>query len=459
MPRRAAVKAVVPLTALALVGLTACQKSDDADSKPSASASADAGQNSADKSPASDDQLSAVLLDGKDVPTGYTAGQIKTERDDKSDMTADPAECGALNGLGGADPVGHAERSYATGGKDPESDDSVRVSVNSAPHDQLKAQFDAAMAALKNKKCSTYQLVQGSTTVSTTVVEVKNAPFGKDSVTYKVTLTGPDNRSLAIAVNTIVLKGTTGLAVSSFATPGMGDPADTAPWVTAQLAKLDALASGGASGKPKAPSGKPSGTAAPSNGKNQPTSDQLSGALLNKQEITADLSMGETSTTRPTDEPTQVSDTRCAPLTKSSVESSATGYAEATYMKAAAGGGTPTEGVITSLASQSHPFLKQEFDNYVTALKACPAFTETKADGSVEKYTVTDVTVGNYGTDSVAFRLRADSPKDGRLYAFIVLSVQGTVSTQMTAFATNGPAAEPTNMITGQLEKVAELTR
>ncbi|MGA4543917.1 hypothetical protein ACPA54_28405 [Uniformispora flossi] len=456
MPRRAAIKAVVPLTAIALVGLTACQKSDDAKSTPSASVSASAGKDkSADAAPATDDQLSAVLLDGKDIPAGYTGGKVTTERQDKSNLKTTPAECGVLNGINGPEPVGYAERSYATGGKDPEGDDSVQVSLSTASRDKLKTQFDSAVAALKT--CAQYNITKGTDApVTTVIVDVKNAPFGKDSVTYRVSLVGAQHQGLAVATITVVLKGTTGMSVMSIA--AVGEPADPTPFVTTQLAKLDALAKGGATDKPKS-SAKPSSSATPSNGKNQPSTEALTTALLNKQEIPAEYEARDPSTDRPTEESKQVSDSRCAKITQYTVERAATGYVEQAYAKPAPSGGQSTEGVFTWLASQSNAFLMQEFDNYVTALKACPAFTETASDGTVDKYTITDVTTGNYTPDSVTFRVRDDNSKDGRAYLFVVVAVQGTVMTQVQSVATNGPAVEPTNMITGQLDKVAALTR
>ncbi|NUS57216.1 MAG: hypothetical protein HOV66_20515 [Streptomycetaceae bacterium] len=459
MPRRAAIKAVVPLTAIALVGLTACQKSDDdAKSTPSASVSADAGKNDANATPPSDDQLSAVLLDGKDIPAGFNGGKVKNDRSDTSGETAAPAECGVLAGIGSPDPVGHAERSYATGGNDPESDDSIRVSMSSAPRDQLKKQLDDAVKALKT--CTVYTVSQGADAITFTVSDVKTAPYGKDSLSYRVTVADASQRAMGTAVNTLVLKGATGLAVTSFASPGKGDPADGAAFVKAQSAKLDAMpkGSGSPSAKPKTPTAKPSSSAASGN-KNQPSTDALTAALLTKQEIEADYSADEApSTERPTDSGLVVSDPKCARITDDSVGRSSTGYVDQTYRKMPAAGGAPTEAVMITLASQSHPFLKQEFDGYVTALKACTSFSATKIDGSVDRYTITDVTVGNYGTDSVAYRVRDDS-KDGRAYMFIVVSIQGTVSTQVISVSATGPAAEPTNMITGQLDKVAALTR
>lgn len=459
MPRRAAIKAVVPLTAIALVGLTACQKSDDdAKSTPSASVSADAGKNDANTTPPTDDQLSAVLLDGKDIPAGFNGGKVKNDRSDTSGETAAPAECGVLAGIGSPDPVGHAERSYATGGNDPESDDSIRVSMSSAPRDQLKKQLDDAVKALKT--CTVYTVSQGADALTFTVSDVKTGPYGKDSLSYRVTVADATQRAMGTAVNTLVLKGATGLAVTSFASPGKGDPVDGAAFVKAQSAKLDAMpkGTGGSSAKPKTPTAKPSSSAASGN-KNQPSTDALTAALLTKQEIPAEYEAQDPSTTRPTEEPKQVSDSRCAKITQYSVERAATGYVEQVYAKPAPSGGQSTEGVFTWLASQSHPFLMQEFDNYVTALKACPAFTETGSDGTVDKYTITDVTTGNYTPDSVAFRVRVDNSKDGRTYLFVVIAVQGTVMTQVQSVAVTGPAVEPTNLITGQLDKVAPLTR
>ncbi|MGR6999590.1 hypothetical protein ACU686_18040 [Yinghuangia aomiensis] len=459
MPRRAAIKAVVPLTAIALVGLTACQKSDDdAKSTPSASVSADAGKNDANATPPTDDQLSAVLLDGKDIPAGFNGGKVKNDRSDTSGETAAPAECGVLAGIGSPDPVGHAERSYATGGNDPESDDSIRVSMSSAPRDQLKKQLDDAVKALKT--CTVYTVSQGADAITFTVSDVKAAPYGKDSLSYRVTVADATQRAMGTAVNTLVLKGATGLAVTSFASPGKGDLGGRCRVREGaeRQARRDAEGRRRFVGQAEDADGE--AFVVRGVGEQEPAVDgRAHGALLTKQEIEADYSAdGAPSTERPTDSGAMVSDPKCARITDDSVGRSSTGYVDQTYEKAPAAGGTPTEAVIISLASQSHPFLKQEFDGYVTALKACASFSETKIDGSVDQYTITDVTVGNYGTDSVSYRVRDDS-KDGRAYVFIVVSVQGTVFTQMASVSGTGPAVEPTNMFTGQLDKVAALTR
>ncbi|MFI1582685.1 hypothetical protein [Embleya sp. NPDC020630] len=458
MPRRAASKVVVPLTALALFGLTACEKSGgDAKEKPSgsASASADSGKGDQNATPATDRQLSAVLIDGKDIPAGYGGGKVSNERSpDKPGQVVSPAECVALGSGGTSHPVGHAERSYAIAPADPESDDSVRVSLSSAPRDVLRKQLDDGIKALSS--CAHYTLTEGGDVTTFAVTDVKVGVRGKDSVSYKVAVSG-NGRLLGTAVNTLVLQGTTGLAVTSFATPGKGDPADTGPFVSAQLSRLDKMPAdtGSSPSEPARPTAKPSATRS-AESRTIPTADTLTAALLNAQEIPAEYSADGPEPATPEAAP-RLSDPRRAPLLDTSLDQR-TAAVQQNYRKTTLDATVqPTEGVITELSSGQRAVLKREFDAYVAALKVCSSFSETNDDGTVDRYTITEVSVGRNGADTVAFRMRDDHPTDGRLYAYLVVAVKGNVAMQMASFAQSGPAEVPSAMITGQLSKVAEI--
>ncbi|WP_143658292.1 sensor domain-containing protein [Embleya scabrispora] len=450
MPRRAATTVVVPLTALALFGLTACEKSggDAKDKSPaSASTSADSGKGDKNATPATDRQLSAVLIDGKDIPAGYGGGKVSNERSpDKPGRVVSPAECVALGSGGTSHPVGHAERSYAIAPADPESDDSVRVSLSSAPREVLQKQLDDGIKALSS--CAHYTYTENGDVTTFAVTDVKVGVRGKDSVSYKVAVSGK-GRLLGTAVNTLVLQGTTGLAVTSFATPGKGDPADTGPFVSAQLARLDKMPpdTGSSPSKPARPT---------ADSRTIPAADTLTAALLNAQEIPAEYSADGPEPATPEDAP-RLSDPRCAPLLDTSLDQR-TAAIQQKYRKTTLDATVqPTEGVITELSSSQHAVLKREFDAYVAALKVCSSFSETNEDGTVDRYTITDVAVGRHGADTVAFRMRDDHPTDGRLYAYLVVAVKGDVAMQMASFAQAGPAEVPSAMITGQLSKVAEI--
>ncbi|WP_126635210.1 hypothetical protein [Embleya hyalina] len=458
MPRHAATTVVVPLTAVALFGLTACEKSGgDAEDTPSASASISAAADRADKNatPATDRQLSAVLIDGKDIPAGYGGGKVSNERTpDKPGEVVSPAACVALGSGGTSHPVGHAERSYAIAPGDPESDDSVRVSLSSAPRDVLQKQLDDGIKALGS--CAHYTVTKGGDVTTFAVTDVKVGVRGKDSVSYKVAVS-TNGRLLGTAVNTLVLRGTTGLAVTSFATPGKGDPADTGPFVGAQLSGLDRMPpdTGGSPSEPARPTAKPSATRS-AESRTIPAADTLTAALLSAQEVPAQYSAEGPEPATPEDAP-RLSDPRCAPLMDTS-QDRRTAAVQQKYRKTTLDATVrPTEGVITELSSGRHEVLKREFDAYVAALEVCSSFSETNDDGTVDRYTITEVSVGRNGADTVAFRMRDDHPTDGRLYAYLVVAVKGDVAMQMASFAQTGPAEVPSEMIDGQLSKVAEI--
>ncbi|MDI2128332.1 hypothetical protein [Yinghuangia seranimata] len=461
MPRHAATTVAVPLTVLALFGLTACEKSGgEATDRPSASANVSAGSGKPDKdtAPATDEQLSAVLIDGKDIPAGYSGGKVSNERTPgKPGQVVSPAVCAALGSGGVPDPVGHAERSYAVAGGDPESDDSVRVSLSAAPHEVLKKQLDDGVKALAS--CATYDITEGGEVTSFTVTDVRTGVQGKDSVSYKVTVTAK-GKPLGTAVNTLVLHGTTGLAVTSFAGAGKGDPADAASFVTAQLAKLDATPPA-AAGSPASPTAKP--TSKPSatqttDSKKTPTAGELSAALLTAQEVPAEYSAEDPEPSAP-GTTLRLSDPRCTPLLDDGSKQR-TAAIQRTYPKTTLDASVqPTEGVVTELSSAPHAVLKRDLDAYVAALKVCSSFSETNSDGTVDHYTVSEVSVGQLGADTVAFRMRDDHPTDGRLYAYLVVALKGDVVMQLASFSTTGQAEVPTAMISGQLAKVAELAR
>ncbi|MDI2127479.1 hypothetical protein [Yinghuangia seranimata] len=231
-------------------------------------------------------------------------------------------------------------------------------------------------------------------------------------------------------------------------------------------ASSDAGNSGGLWGGPskspdagKADTAKPgTGGKSPAAGANakQPSTDDLTAALLNAQEIPAGYTPGDPDQSRDTEaKDSEVSDPRCKTLVYDSLDATSVGHIVQTYVKAPADGGQPREAVAIALDSQSNASLRQYVESYAAALKACPSFTETQKDGTVEKYTVTTVQTGKYGADSVSFRLQDDA-KDGRKYMYFVVAVKGTVSVQVAAVSADGPPAEPTQFAKGQIDKVGQ---
>ncbi|MDI2132924.1 hypothetical protein [Yinghuangia seranimata] len=191
--------------------------------------------------------------------------------------------------------------------------------------------------------------------------------------------------------------------------------------------------------------------AAPGAGKTgQPGGDQLAKLLLSDSELPSGLSAGSTSTDKSPARQEKTADPNCQQLVSHNVSKAATGHAEREYQNAKSS--STLSGAAVNLDSQSHPFLMQEFQAELAALKRCQTVDVTD-DGKASIYTFSDVRPDRFGPDTVAFRVQTvDS--DTTLYMYVVLAVRGTVAVSMSTYTTEAAPAEPVQFAQAQIAKV-----
>ncbi|WP_436778022.1 hypothetical protein [Yinghuangia sp. YIM S09857] len=205
----------VPLVALGLSGLTACEfGSDDKDhvGKPTASATGSADAKGSDKpgdkpgdddpkasgkpsgkdtGPAADvpssDELADALLNAQEVPAGYTAGEADTTMDDGTldpDSVVSDPRCETL--LAGTSSQGKAERTFTKDTLDADDEEGVIVTLTSDDPDTLQKDFDKYAAALK--ACSSFRETNGNDSWDYEISEVRLGTHGQDSISYRATV-------------------------------------------------------------------------------------------------------------------------------------------------------------------------------------------------------------------------------------------------------------------------------
>ncbi|MCF2530603.1 hypothetical protein [Yinghuangia soli] len=265
--KRFAVKfAIVPLAALALAGLTACEDNDLPSKQAptdAASAGKDAPQDDKDTKGAKDDKndkstgkpdasgkptgkadpaakpassakLSDTLLNAQEIPAGYSSGAVNTDPDEEERSEASDERCQPLvNGSMDKRAIGQAEVDFEKDGA--EGKELVSVGLVSRPEADLKSIFDEYVAALK--VCSSFEATQGTETLQYRVTGVQTGKYGPNSVVFKLEVTDGTVSSYGHAV--LAYRGSTGISVGAISTEGLPAVPDT--FARGQIQKVEEM--------------------------------------------------------------------------------------------------------------------------------------------------------------------------------------------------------------------------
>lgn len=271
--RKAATLAAVPLLALALSGLTACQAEDDKGTvAASASATAGGDNKTGDKPEAkADDKKSAdpsakgsgqptgkpgkpstakptkpstgkgivpdaalaeALLNAQEAPAGYTAGDATPSEPSEPGTVSDIA-CEVLVSDFLTKDAADVEREF---GKDDAVGDSVTVALTSNDPAVLKERLDAYVDALG--MCASFSSTDANGTYDYRISDVRTGVRGADSVTYRlIVMKGTD---AAYGHVTIVVRNNTAMMVGALSLDGK--PAEPTQFVAGQLQKMEEIA-------------------------------------------------------------------------------------------------------------------------------------------------------------------------------------------------------------------------
>ncbi|WTW94683.1 hypothetical protein OG216_15370 [Streptomycetaceae bacterium NBC_01309] len=263
----------VPLVALGLSGLTACEfgSDDKADAtKPTASASGGdkatgkatdeptdkaSGKDDSkasgkptgkptgkDTKPAagapSSDELVDALLNAQEVPAGYTAGEADTDMDDGSldadSVVSDPRCTTLLTGSAGS--TAKAEREFMKETLDADDQEGVIVTLISDAPDELQKDFDEYTSALK--ACSSFSETNGNDSWEYEITEVRLGTHGDDSVSYRLKVSS-EGQTRSYGYVMASRHGAVGVTVAAHSTYTEPDP--PSQFVTGQIQKVEEM--------------------------------------------------------------------------------------------------------------------------------------------------------------------------------------------------------------------------
>jgi hypothetical protein len=266
--RKAARLATVPLLALALAGLTACESDDKSDANGSSSAPASSSPSSSKKDasaepdstgkasqgatkspngkpsatgrPVTTQQLSDALLTAQEIPEGFTAGDIDTSKDSSPEPQVSKQQCAILIGGGSYEAPVKAEREYESTSLDGDVAAAAgRINIGLASDDPaaLKAYFDEYSDAVK--ACSSFRESDDGKIFEYRIDDVEEGVYGSDSIAFDIVVI-QDGQPVAYGHNTMVLKGNLGAGVGAYSEHQLPEPPTT--FIRGQLQKLDDLA-------------------------------------------------------------------------------------------------------------------------------------------------------------------------------------------------------------------------
>lgn len=266
----------VPLVALGLSGLTACEfGSDDKaeGTKPGASATSDAGKGKPDDKntkpgdqpsdkpsgkasdkpstkpgakddkpaadPVSSDKLAEVLLNAQEVPAGFIAGDVDTSVDPTTtdNEVSDPRCKTLVSDNVDKDSTGRAEREFKKETLDADDQEGVSVSLVSHDADELEKRLGTYITAIK--ACASFSETDGTDVWDYEISDVRTGTYGADSVSYRLSIaTNGQEGSYGYVV--AARRGSIGMTVASFS--NSAPPPLPTQFVTGQIQKVEDIA-------------------------------------------------------------------------------------------------------------------------------------------------------------------------------------------------------------------------